>query len=325
MKPLSPNLTKLVKLLNDNQYHDGTTIGKALKMTRSAVWKTIKKLEAYGFQIESIKGKGYALKESIVLLDPPLIKKKLRLKNNNAEIIIFENIDSTSDYLKHLKPSRHPSICIAESQTKGRGRFGRSWHSPFGQNIYFSLRYAFEKDISELTGLSLVVSLSIIKTLKAYIPECLYVKWPNDIIYQQKKLAGCLLEIQAEGNGISHVIIGIGINVNMQEDDKLITQPWISLREITGKYIDRNELCGQLINHLFDYIQQFEKMGLAFFMDEWHAVDGLMNKNISLKNANQQFHGIAKGINQHGHLVLELANKTLKAFSSGDTTLIKKA
>jgi BirA family transcriptional regulator, biotin operon repressor / biotin---[acetyl-CoA-carboxylase] ligase len=323
MKKSTSRLIAIAKMLNDGQYHDGTTIGEALTMTRGAVWKTIKKLEAYGIKINSIKGKGYALLEPLILFDPVIIKKGI--KEKDIDIAVFESIDSTNTYLKSSSNKKRISICLAEQQTQGKGRLNRDWHSPFAQNIYFSCAYPFQKDVSELAGLSLVISLAIVKALQLYQPpKPILVKWPNDIVYEQQKLSGNLIEIQAESHGTCHAIIGIGINVNMMQDkNQVISQAWTSLRKITGQYIDRNLLCINLVNHLIDYLNMFEQKGLSAFIQEWNTIDALVNKDIALKNANNILYGKVKGIDLSGHLMLQLKNGDLQTFSAGDTSIVK--
>jgi BirA family biotin operon repressor/biotin-[acetyl-CoA-carboxylase] ligase len=323
MKKLTTGFANLVAILNDGHYHDGTTIGDRLEITRSAVWKTIKKLQSYGIKVDSIKGKGYALLEPLVLLSQKEIKKNV--SHSKVEVEVFETIPSTNDYLKANINDRAIRICLAEQQTQGKGRMHRTWHSPFAQNIYFSCQYSFQRDVSQLAGLSLVVSLAIAKTLASYgLPKSLSVKWPNDIMYDQKKLSGALIEIQAESHGACHAIIGIGLNVNMMHDEEAqILQDWTSLRKITASYIDRNEVCGLLIENLITYLRQFEKEGLAPFVSEWNDADCLMNKEISLKNGSRQIHGKAKGIDNLGNLLLQTSDGLLQAFSAGDTMLVK--
>lgn len=317
------SFVQLVDILNDGHYHDGTTIGETLNITRSAIWKAIKKLQNYGVKVDSIKGKGYSLLEPLILLNQKLIKQNLSQKN--IDITIFETINSTNDFLKKIPCNQKLNICLAEQQTQGKGRLGRNWHSPFGQNIYLSCAYPFQKDVSELAGLSLVVSLAIVKTLENYgLPNAISVKWPNDIFYDHKKISGNLIEIQAESHGICHAIIGIGINVNMMEDEEeSISQPWISLRKITASYIDRNQLCILLIENLMNYLKQFEEQGLPSFIEIWNAADILMKKEISLKTGDKKITGKAMGINNIGHLILKLKDGTTQTFSSGDTTVLK--
>jgi BirA family biotin operon repressor/biotin-[acetyl-CoA-carboxylase] ligase len=323
MKKLTAGFTQLVAILNDGHYHDGTTLGEALKITRSAVWKTIKKLQAYDIKVDSIKGRGYALLEPLALLDQDKIQHGLNSKNITVEV--FEEIDSTNDHLKARITDNAIKICLAEQQTHGKGRHHRPWHSPFGQNIYLSCKYSFPRDVSQLAGLSLVASLALVKTLETYrLPKLLAVKWPNDLIYDHQKLSGTLIEIQAESYGACHAIIGIGLNVNMLHDtQQQILQEWTSLRKITASYIDRNSLCILLIDNLLAYLAIFEKQGLAPFIDEWHAADYLMNKTISLKSGDKVIRGQAKGIDTNGNLLLQTKNGTLLTCSVGDTTLLK--
>ena len=325
MKKQSPSLVKLTNLLADQAYHDGTSIGRSLRMTRSAVWKAITKLKKCGVAIDSIKGKGYAITEPLVMLSEAAIKKALTAMHCQSVFApaVFESIRSTNDYLMALTPKKTGMICLAESQSHGKGRLGRAWHSPFGKNIYFSYLHRFEKDISELAGLSLVVGLAVAKTLNEYIGsgERCVVKWPNDVFCQEKKIAGNLIEMQAEAHGVCNVVIGIGINVNMQEDDCKITQPWTSLRCVTGDYIDRNHLSARLMMNLADCLDVFAHKGLSAFMDEWQTVDSLRDKTITLHRVNETVSGKVLGVNEQGHLLLSLQDGTVRAFSSGDATM----
>jgi len=321
-KKLNKTLIKLAAILNDGEYHDGNSLGEQLGMTRSAVWKAIHKLENYEVKFDSVKGKGYALLEPLILLDAQRIKKKLTEK---VDITIFESIDSTNDYLKSLKSAKQRSVvCLAEQQTKGKGRLGREWYSPFGKNIYLSCLYPFQKDVSELAGLSLVTGIAIFRTLQDVgVNKKLYLKWPNDVLYDNQKLSGTLIEIQAETHGASHAVVGIGINVNMLGGDA-ITQAWTSLQKILDKYVDRNDLCALLINHLIACFRQFNEYGFASFINEWMDAEYLANRAITLQNLHEKIEGKVVGINEQGHLLLKLANGKVRAFSSGDASIVKK-
>lgn len=326
-KKVNSNLIKLINLLNDGCYHSGDEIGEKLNITRGAVWKMTEKLTDYDIAIHSIKGKGYALSEPLQLLDSKKIKSLL-----NDDIKKLINIDilettlSTNEYLKSICKTKPYTVASAEQQTQGKGRLGRRWHSPFGQNIYFSCHYCLRKDVSKLAGLSLVIALATIRALKEYQPECHFiVKWPNDILLNTKKLAGILVEISAEAHGSADVIIGIGINCNMlNADTHAIDQAWTSLRQESGKLADRNILTAKLLTYLIHYIQQFESAGLTYFKEEWKANDYLVGKSITIVNGNnQELTGIANGIDDQGHLLLKLNNGNVQAFSSGDVSLRK--
>ncbi len=322
-KKIPDNLLKIVKILNDGQYHDGDSMGELLQLTRSAVWKTVKKLQNYGVNIDSIKGKGYLLQEPLLLMNHHEIKNNIP---KNIEISVFETIDSTNQYLKQFKNNKHPKICIAEQQTAGKGRFNREWHSPFGKNIYLSCLYPFQKDVSELAGLSLLTSLAVIKTLNEMgVNKHLFVKWSNDIVFNGKKLAGNLIEIQAETHAACQAIIGIGLNVNMLHDEEnKISQHWTAVCQILHQYIDRNDLCIRLINHLIAYLKKFETQGFEIFIDEWDKVDYLKNKFISLHIFNEKITGKVLGINSQGYLLLQQNDGKVRVCSSGEAGLIRE-
>ena len=323
-KKFSPKLSQLIEVLSDGEFHDGTALGVVLQMTRSAVWKMIKKLERYDIEINSVKGRGYALCEPIILLDVQKIREQLT--EPDAHIELFESIDSTNEYFRSECRQQDVSFCLAEQQTQGRGRLGRAWHSPFGKNIYLSCSYPFQKDISELAGLSLVVSLAMVRTLKQFgLDEQLHVKWPNDIICQGKKISGTLIEVHAESHGMSHAIIGVGLNVNMLIDTRRqVTQPWTSMRCVGGKYLDRNTVAAALMNHLLDYMRRFDREGFKVFVDEWVASECMQGQQVSLKAGVNTVTGEAVGINAQGHLLLMMADGEVRAFSSGDTSISKK-
>ncbi len=319
MKQLSDKLVYLSKILSDLTFHDGDSIGAALGVTRSSVWKHIKKLQAYGIKIDSVKNKGYALKESLSLLNKEFIVKQV--DNPNIEINILESVDSTNLYLRQHPNLTKRKICLAETQLGGRGRMARPWHSPFGQNIYMSYSYSFKKDISELAGLSLVVSMAMLSAIREVAPNAsIMLKWPNDGMYLGKKIMGNLIELQAEANGQSVAIIGMGINVNMMHAEH-ISQEWTSLRKITGNSFDRNLLCVALIHNLNAYLEQFAKYGLREFINQWQALDYLYNQFIMLNNG--EISGIAKGINDQGNILIKSKSGEVISFSSGDVSIDK--
>ncbi len=324
MRPLSKNLRTLVTLLNcadypdshRDRYHDGETLGAALGVSRNTIWKTINKLIDYGIAIDAIKGRGYRLVEPLTLLDEAVIRAGLIEKA--IDLKIFETIDSTNAFLHGFKSKQPIALCLAEQQTAGRGRFARTWHSPFGQNIYMSCRYPFMRDISTLGGLSLAVSLAILQTVQHFAPEAaIQLKWPNDVLYQQKKLAGSLIEIRAESHSRAQAIIGIGLNVNM------LAQTWASVRAITHEVMDRNIVCIQLINVLLTTLHTFAENGLTPFIAQWLSADALFNQAITLHNGKQKISGIGKGIDAHGQLIMQLEDGTQQHFSAGETSLHK--
>lgn len=262
------------------------------------------------------------LEENLLLLNQDRINKEI--SNPNIIIEVLEDIDSTNAYLRNNLSQDKIKVCFAESQSGGRGsKKGRTWHSPFGQNIQMSYSCPLKKELSELSGLSLVVSMAMLSAIKEIgISNNIMLKWPNDGMYEGHKLMGNIIEAQSGDQGGSVVVIGLAINVNMLSDENNnITQKWTSLRKITGDYIDRNDLAIALIHNLKFYLEQFDKYGLREFIHKWQKIDSLYNKPIKLNNG--EFSGIAKGINEEGNLLLELGNGEVKAFPSGEASIVK--
>lgn len=321
MSILSPKLIQLVAIMSDCEFHDGDSLGQKLKVTRSAVWKMIKKLSDYGISITSIKGKGYKLDTPLLLLDPDSIQSALpSALNNKIKLDVFETIDSTNTFLKQHFDSNKISICISECQVGGNGRFHRNWFSPFGINLYMSFRFRIQKDISELGGLTLAVSVATMNTLKKFGVES-KIKWPNDVYCNDQKISGNLIEIFAESNSTADAIIGIGLNINMDEiqtDDKL---HWTSILKETGKIADRNKIAATLISELCKQLDLFSKTGISHFLNVVHESDYLQNKQITVTQSSNAFKGTASGIDEFGRLILTLNDGTTRHFSSGDAQI----
>lgn len=314
-------LQQVIELLSDGCIHDGNSMGSKLKLSRCAIWKTIKKLQDYGVSITSSQSVGYRLRDPLILLDKKILTDLLH--SPKLKISVFESIDSTQDYLKKHFASQVDHLCLSEIQKKGRGRLEKSWYSPFGKNIYFSLLKTFPQDVSTLSGLSLVVGLAIIHALSNDISNNgLKIKWPNDIWFYQEKLAGVLIDLQAQAHGMTRAIIGIGINVNM-ETTHHINQAWTSMRKISGQSFDRNIIVANVFHTLNEYLDKFMQGGLKIFLNEWKKYDALFGKPIRLSAGLNSMSGIARGINDQGHLCLQFPEGEKKYFSSAEASLIK--
>lgn len=325
---LTPSQRILLEIMSDGLCHSGNDLGQILGISRQAVWKQINLLTELGLPITSIPNKGYLLLHGFTLLNEQEISQKLSSKNISTayKLHLFTSIDSTNRYLKELPSSALVDICCAELQTQGRGRFGRHWHSPFGENIYCSSRWNLCGDLSKLSGLSLVTSLAIRAALDEFHSSTdIKIKWPNDILWQDKKLCGSLIEVIAESNGTAQVIIGIGLNVNSDtKNHPLPDKPWCSLYELSDKRYNRNELIACLITHLHRYIIQFINNDLGLFMSEWSEHDYLEGKQITVTQGQGALSGIARGINNSGQLILRDNKEEEHLLSSGDTSLHSK-
>lgn len=221
----------------------------------------------------------------------------LKTQLPTLEIDVFDTIDSTNEFLKKLPQKNTLHLCVAEQQTAGKGRLGKHWFSPSNCNLYFSLRWPNLYPKKSLDGLSLVIAISLTKTLQRLFPlPDLKIKWPNDLYYQDKKLAGILIEVSNESQAL---IIGIGLNVNMKES------MWTSLRLILQRDIERNTLLSELIPPLLIEIEQFIHTGFLPYLSVWPTWDYLAGKKINVKQNETLIQGVAQGINERGHLVIE--------------------
>jgi BirA family transcriptional regulator, biotin operon repressor / biotin---[acetyl-CoA-carboxylase] ligase len=315
----------ILQLLGDGCSHSGSELGAALGITRSAIWKQINHLIEAGIPIKRIPHQGYQLHNQLILLNQQQIEEHLLAQNLSTpfNLHLFTSIDSTNRYLKDLPTTNTLDICCAEIQTQGRGRFGRHWHSPFGENIYCSSRWNLNFDLAKLSGLSLITSLAVLATLnELQLFSDIKIKWPNDILWTNKKLCGSLIEIMAESNSNAQVIIGIGLNVNTDtKNHPLPDKPWCSLYEVTQHYFDRNVLIAKMIANLERYLIKFIQNDLSIFLDEWSNADYLFGKSIKVNQSLNTFLGIACGISQTGQLILQDKAGLKHFLSSGDTSL----
>ncbi|MDP1604754.1 MAG: biotin--[acetyl-CoA-carboxylase] ligase [Legionella sp.] len=325
MKQLSSLQLQLLDCLSDGNCHSGNAIGERIGVSRTAIWKQVSQLIDLGLNIRRIPQQGYQLTRPFKPINEELIRKNLEL-TRPLNFHIFAEIDSTNRFLKDANPCKEISVCCAEKQTNGRGRFGRQWVSPFGENIYLSTRWELNCCLSKLSGLSLVVSLAILDSLqKNSIQEDIRVKWPNDLLWNHKKLCGILIEINAETNGCAEVIIGIGLNVNTDTlNQPLADNAWCSLYEMTGNYFDRNVLIAELLRSLNQYLDQFMQNDFQFFQKRWQQVDYLDGHYITVLQARDSISGVAKGVTEFGQLCLIDDAGIEHYLSSGDTSLSKK-
>ncbi|HBC7431764.1 TPA: bifunctional biotin--[acetyl-CoA-carboxylase] ligase/biotin operon repressor BirA [Providencia rettgeri] len=312
---------QLIDILADAQVHSGEQLGEQLGMTRSAINKHIKTLRFWGLNIETIAGKGYKLPYQINLLSEEAIKNQI----DGVDIIVEPVIDSTNQYmLERIAELKSGDTCLAEYQSAGRGRRGRQWISPFGCNLYLSMYWKLEQGPAAAVGLSLVVGIVIAEVLNRISQEKVKVKWPNDLYMNDKKLAGILVELTGKTGDAAHIIIGVGINIGMNnnniESSKSITQEWSSLRDEVEN-IERNELSANIIKSLRESLVIFENEGLKPFLERWFKLDNFLNRSVKLLIGNDIITGIERGVNDQGALLLQKDNGEIIPYIGGEISL----
>ncbi|TCT22740.1 BirA family biotin operon repressor/biotin-[acetyl-CoA-carboxylase] ligase [Thiobaca trueperi] len=269
---------------------------------------------------------GWPAVSELELLDTGQIRAGLSDAGRDrlARLEIHDQIDSTNTHLMREASAGAPSgaVCLAERQTAGRGRRGRAWISPFGVNLYLSILWRYPLAPAALGGASLAVGAALAEILRTAGVSDLALKWPNDILWQGRKLAGLLLEVAGESQGPSHLVVGVGLNLRMdptQGND--IDQPWTTLDQaLNGKPLSRNRLAARILDDLMAALEQYGSEGLAPFLDRWRQFDTLQGKPVRLLMGERIIEGRHAGIGPDGSLQLDTPDGR-RSFQTGEVSL----
>lgn len=315
------SMLPLLRLLQDGSFHSGEALGAALGVSRSAIWKQLQSLEAeLALPVHRVRGRGYRLESPLLLLDENVLAAGE--SSPMWPLRILPSVDSTNaEVLRRLAGGQVPPfIILAERQTSGRGRRGRNWVSPFGENLYYSLALQVDGGMRQLEGLSLVVGLALLRALRAAGMTAAGLKWPNDVLVDGRKVAGILLELSGDPADVCHVVIGIGVNVNMLADRGAIDQPWTSMRAELGGLVDRNEFVGELNRQLSLYLGMHQASGFSALRDEWQDNHLWQGRNVTLTTGACPVSGVVLGVDRSGALRLRVAGVE-QSFSGGELSL----
>lgn len=308
----SQSLSALLDLLANGTAHRGEDLARELGMSRAAVWKKIESLRALGVEIEGRAGSGYALARRLERLDETAISAALAASTRTRlrQLRIVAVTTSTNADL-NLEADRldSGSVLLAEAQTAGRGRRGRSWASPFAAGFLGSLFWRFECGLADLAGLSLAVGVSLAEAWRARGVD-VRVKWPNDLCIDGHKLGGVLIEAGGEFHGPSHVVIGLGLNLALPAALRDgLDQPVTDLDAHLTSPMSRNAAVGVCLDALFAALIEFEREGLAPFVARWPAVDALAGRAIDVIESQRRWHGQAGGIDERGRLRVQCGDR----------------
>jgi len=318
--------TRLLRQLADGGFHSGQLLARELGISRTAVWKRLKGLEReLGLQLQAVRGRGYRLAAPLELLQAERIEASLEGPSRQllGGLHIHPSIDSTNSWLMRQAGlgAASGTVCLAESQTAGKGRHGRRWVSPFGKNIYLSLLWRFDLAPAEAAGMSLVAALAVLRGLQQIGCHEAGLKWPNDILWRERKLAGLLLEVAGDLAGPSRVVIGVGLNIQLDPGLETIDQPWTDLASIPGlESPGRNRLAAHLIGNLLEACEAYPQSGLEGCIAEWRRHDLLRGRELVLRSANQSYRGSYLGIDKQGALRL-LVDGEPRRFLAGEVSL----
>lgn len=314
----------VIRRLADGRFHSGEALGASLGISRAGVWKRLQKLERLGLAIESVRGKGYRIPGGLSLLDERVLRAAADLPPQVLDVHLLDVTRSTNADALALSAEglQRPLAVLAEYQSAGRGRRGRDWQSPYGSNLYLSLACQFSGGAAVLEGLSLAVGVAVAETLaEAGLGERVQLKWPNDVWVSGRKVGGILVEIAGEMDGRCVPVIGVGVNCAMPQAAALeIDQPWTDLSRELGALVDRNHLAGSLLAALLEMLAIFRRQGFAGLRARWQALDGCMGRPVQLSLGERRIHGVARGVNEQGALLLE-TDGAIERFHGGEVSL----
>jgi len=312
----------LLKLLQDGRFHSGEALGATLGVSRSAIWKQLQTLQAeLSLPLHKVRGRGYRLATPLQLLDADWLNAQVDAPQWRA--CVLPSVDSTNAEALRLLPAAQslPFFVLAERQTSGRGRRGRTWASPFGENLYYSLVVRVEGGMRQLEGMSLAVGLALLRVIHGFGVAGAGLKWPNDVLVGERKLAGVLLELAGDPADVCHVVIGIGLNVNMLSvDSGVIGQPWTSMSGELGRQLNRNDLVVELNKQLSRYLDIQLRGGFSALQGEWQAAHLWQGRTVALTAGGKPVEGEVLGVDQSGAIRLRVDGLE-RSFSGGELSL----
>jgi len=319
---------EILKLLKraKGRYVSGETISKGVKVSRAAVWKHVSALRKYGYDIKSKEGSGYKLVKSTDQLLPWEIKTSLKTRYVGKAVYHYSVIDSTQDIAIKLAESNAPEgiVVVAEKQKKGRARVGRRWAAPEG-GIWLSIVLKPKIPTAETTILPLLAALAVCDAIRKECKLDAKVKWPNDVIINGKKVSGILAEMSCEADMVNYVVIGIGINanVNAKKLEMVIkgTAGYYgatSLMNEIGEKVDRVKLTRRILAELEEKYRVLEEEGAETIIREWKERSATLGTNVTVALNEMCFVGKAIDIDYDGALLVKLPDGNIKRIVAGD-------
>lgn len=319
---------QLLQLLADGCEHSGQELANILGVSRTSIWKQLAKLNTLGVEVVSRHGHGYCIAGGLDFLSEQQILHLLSRESIQCidKLHVLTAIDSTNSFLLKQDPTSSISICMAECQTAGRGRRGRTWVSPFAKNIYLSLKMTIEGGINALEGLSLAVGVAMVRALRTLNISDLQLKWPNDLLWNDQKLGGILIEVVGDPAGRCHLVVGIGLNVTGEKSMQAsIGQPWISLADIAHALSvpssSRNNIAAAMLNEIIPLLAHYEQKGFSYCREEWQSLNAHHGKSVDVHVGTNIVSGVAVGVNDVGALILQTQDKGEMVFHGGEVSL----
>ncbi|TFE30033.1 biotin--[acetyl-CoA-carboxylase] ligase [Cohnella luojiensis] len=304
------------------EYVSGEEISRKLNVSRTAVWKQVRKLEAEGYHIEAVPRLGYRLQGKPSRLSVHELLPKLNTKRFGRQLHLLDVVPSTQDEMRRLAEQGAPegTLVIAEQQTNGRGRMGRSWVSPAGKGIWMSLLLRPPVPLPLTPQLTLLAAVALSRAIIREVPVTIGIKWPNDLLVNGKKISGILLESAAEDERLRYVVVGMGISVNLDAEDypeDLLTKA-VSLKMASGNALNRSDLIASILEEFERLYELYLEQGFAPIRSLWEAHSVTLNKETTLHTPQGPILGVPRGLDDMGGLKVELADGSSRTIYSAE-------
>ncbi len=311
-------------LENKGNVVSGSKLAEILGVSRTAVWKAVQSLEESGYNITASTKKGYCLSEETDILSPQSVKLFLPEKLSNIDIQVFQTIDSTNNYAKTLanQGKEEMTVIISEEQTAGKGRRGRTFHSPHSKGIYMSVILRPKMEAKQALLITTSTAVAVAKAIEEICGLETKIKWVNDIFSGDKKLCGILTEatMDFESGGLEYAVVGIGVNIYSKETDfpEEIKNIATSIYNGYENKPIRSKLIAKILENLFDYSQN---LGDKLILEDYKKRSFLIGENIYIINDENKIKAKAIGINDQVELMVQLENGEIKNLNSGEVSV----
>lgn len=314
---------KILKYLTSNEYISGQQISSELNVSRNTIWKHIKELKSNGYIIDSVTNKGYKLISTPDILSEVEIQKDLNTDRIGKKIISFKQIDSTNEEIKRQAKNGAESglVCTAEEQLNGKGRLGRNWYSEYGTGIWTSILLRPYISPMEVSAITLICGLAVCDSIKKVTGLSATIKWPNDVLVNNKKVCGILTEMSAQTDAVDFIVIGIGINVNNEIFSEDIAYKATSLYLESNKKVSRVELLKEILIKTEQYTDEFVTDFTSDLLNRYKSQCITIGKEVTVEKKSTTISGTAVDITNNGTLVIETENKERIEITSGEVSV----
>lgn len=316
---------EILKMLRESEeYVSGQKLCERFQVSRTAVWKVIKQLEKEGYQIEAVRNRGYWILEYPDVLSKEEIESQMQTDCFGKHVVYYEETDSTNTRVKQLaeQGAQQGTLVVADRQSAGKGRRGRGWESPKGENIYMSLLLRPKIEPSKAPMLTLVMAYSVALAIREQEELEVGIKWPNDLVVGTKKICGILTEMNAEIDYINYVVIGVGINVNVKKFPEELSEKATSLFNEQGKEVRRAVLMAKIMQLFEENYERFLKeQNLAFLQEAYNQLLVSRGREVTVLEPGHEYHAHAIGINETGELLVRKEDGKEEAVFAGEVSV----